>query len=133
MRALAQDTERIETLAQKRNQDRAWIAFFRQSTTLLKDFQQNPDLCRKGEEDRRQEHEMAVALLEVSHQLAAQGAPVQEAEAIRASLHTWLSELAFESDCLDVNRARELRQWAATHNLEGQTDRMERLLTKAGA
>ena len=76
---------------------------------------------------------MAVALLEVSHQLAAQGAPVEEAEAIRASLHTWLSELAFESDCLDVNRARELRQWAATHNLEGQTDRMERLLTKAGA
>ena len=133
LRALAQDTERIETLAQKRNQDRAWIAFFRQSTTLLKDFQQNPDLCRKGEEDRRQEHEMAVALLEVSHQLAAQGAPVEEAEAIRASLHTWLSELAFESDCLDVNRARELRQWAATHNLEGQTDRMERLLTKAGA
>lgn len=133
LRALAQDTARLEQLARKRTQDRAWIAFFRQSSTLLQDFEQNPTLCKKGEEDRRQEREMAVTLLEASHQLAAQGAPIQEAEAIRANLHTWLSEVAFEDDCLSVERARELRQWAAAHNLENQAERMERRLRGEGA
>ncbi len=133
LRALAQDTARLEQLAQKRTQDRAWIAFFRQTTTLLQDFEQNPTLCKKGEEDRRQERDMAMALLEASHQLAAQGAPIKEAESIRASLHTWLSEVAFEDNCLTVERARELRQWAATHNLETQAERMERRLRGDGA
>jgi hypothetical protein len=130
---LAQDTARLEQLAQKRSQDRAWIAFFQQSTTLLQDFEQNPTLCKKGEEDRRQERDMAVALLEASHQLAAQGAPIKEAELIRASLHTWLSEVAFEDSCLSPERARELRQWAATHNLESQAEGMERRLRGDGA
>ncbi len=102
LRAQAQDTARLEQLAQKRTQERAWIAFFQQSKTLLQDFEQNPNLCKKGEEDRRQEREMAMALLEASHQLAAQGAPLKEAEAIRASLHSWLSEVAFEDNCLSV-------------------------------
>ena len=133
IQAQAQDTARLEQLAQKRTQDRAWIAFFRQSTTLLQDFEQNPTLCKKGEEDRRQEREMAMTLLEASHQLAAQGAPLQEAEAIRASLHSWLSEVAFEDNCLTVERAQELRQWAATHNLENQSERMERRLRGDGA
>lgn len=133
LQALARDTARLEQLAQKRTQDRAWIAFFRQSTTLLQDFEQNPTLCKKGEEDRRQEREMALALLEASHQLAAQGAPIQEAEAIRASLHTWLSEVAFEDNCLTVERAQELRQWAAAHNLETQAERMGRRLRGDGA
>ncbi|WP_257307114.1 hypothetical protein [Geothrix campi] len=133
LRAQARDTARLEQLARKRTQDRAWIAFFRQSSTLLQDFEQNPALCKKGEEDRRQERETALTLLEASHQLAAQGAPLQEAEAIRASLHTWLSEVAFEEDCLSVERARELRQWAAAHNLEGQAERMERRLRGDGA
>jgi hypothetical protein len=133
LRALARDTARLEQLAQKRTQDRAWIAFFRQSTTLLQDFEQNPTLCKKGEEDRRQEREMAVALLEASHQLAAQGAPIKEAEAIRATLHTWLSEVAFEDNCLSVERAQELRQWAAAHDLETQAERMERRLRGDGA
>jgi hypothetical protein len=133
LRALARDTARLEQLAQKRTQDRAWIAFFRQSTTLLQDFEQNPTLCKKGEEDRRQEREMAMALLEASHQLAAQGAPIKEAEIIRASLHTWLSEVAFEDNCLSVERAQELRQWAAAHNLETQAERMERRLRGDGA
>lgn len=133
LRAQAQDGARIELLARKRTQDRAWISFFRQSTTLLQDFEQNPTLCKKGEEDRRQEREMALALLEASHQLAAQGAPIKEAEAIRASLHTWLSEVAFEDDCLSLERAQELRQWAAAHNLEPQTARMERRLRGDGA
>ena len=99
----------------------------------LQDFEQNPNLCLKGEEDRRQEREMAVALLEASHQLAAQGAPIQEAEVIRASLHAWLSEVAFEDNCLPVERAQALRQWAATHNLETESERMERRLRGDGA
>lgn len=133
IRVQARDTARLEMLAQKRTQDRAWIAFFQQSTTLLQDFEQNPTLCKKGEEDRRQEREMAMALLEASHQLAAQGAPIKEAEVIRASLHTWLSEIAFEDNCLTVERAQELRQWAAAHNLETQAERMERRLRGDGA
>lgn len=133
LRAQARDTARLEQLARKRTQDRAWIAFFRQSTTLLQDFEQDPTLCKKGEEDRRQEREMALTLLEASHQLAAQGAPLQEAEAIRANLHAWLSEVAFEDDCLSVERARQLRQWAAAHNLEGESERMERRLRGDGA
>jgi hypothetical protein len=133
LQAQARDTARLEQLAQKRTQDRAWIAFFRQSTTLLQDFEQNPTLCKKGEEDRRQEREMALTLLEASHQLAAQGAPIQEAEAIRATLHAWLSEVAFEDNCLPVERAQELRQWAAAHNLETQSERMERRLRGDGA
>jgi hypothetical protein len=133
LRIQAQDTVRLEQLAHKRTQERAWIAFFQQSTTLLQDFEQNPTLCQKGEEDRRQEREMAVALLEASHQLAAQGAPLKEAELIRASLHTWLAEVAFEDSCLSPERARELRQWAAAHNLESQSERMERRLRGDGA
>lgn len=133
LKAQAQDTARLEQLALKRTQDRAWIAFFQQSTALLQDFEQNPALCKMGEEDRRQEREMAMALLEASHQLAAQGAPLKEAEIIRASLHSWLSEVAFEENCLSVERARELRQWAATHNLETQSERMERRLRGEGA
>jgi hypothetical protein len=133
LRAQARDTARLEQLASKRTQERAWIAFFRQSSTLLQDFEQNPALCKKGEEDRRQERETAMVLLEASHQLAAQGAPIQEAEATRANLHAWLSEVAFEDDCLSVERARELRQWASDHNLEGQAERMERRLRGDGA
>ncbi|GLH73191.1 hypothetical protein GETHLI_16930 [Geothrix limicola] len=133
IQAQARDTARLEQLAQKRTQERAWIDFFQQSTTLLQDFEQNPNLCKKGEEDRRQEREMARALLEASHQLAAQGAPLKEAEAIRASLHSWLSELAFEDSCLSVERAQELRQWATAHNLEDKSERMERRLRGEGA
>jgi predicted transcriptional regulator len=133
LRTQAQDTVRLEHLARKRTQDRAWIAFFQQSTTLLQDFEQNPALCKKGEEDRRQERDMALVLLEASHQLAAQGAPSKEAELIRASLHAWLSEVAFEDSCLSPERARELRQWAAAHNLESEAGRMERHLRGDGA
>lgn len=133
LETLARDTARLEQLARKRTQERAWIAFFRQSTTLLQDFEQNPALCKKGEEDRRQEREMALALLEASHQLVAQGAPLQEAESLRASLHTWLSEVAFEDSCLSVERAKELRQWAASRNLETQAEQMERRLRGDGA
>ena len=128
LRAMAQDTARLEQLARRRTQDRAWIAFFQQSTTLLQDFEQNPTLCRKGEEDRRLERSMALALLEASHQLSAQGAPTPEAEATRARLHAWISELALEDSCLSTQRAEQLRQWAAAHNLEGQALHMERHL-----
>ncbi len=120
-------------MARRRSQDRAWIAFFQQSSTLLQDFETNPTLCRKGEEDRRQEREMALALLEASHQLAAQGAPTAEAEATRAKLHAWLSELALEDSCLSTERANQLRKWASAHNLEDRALRMERHLKGDGA
>ena len=133
LKALANDTARIEALAQKRNQDRAWIAFFRQSTTLLRDFEQNPTFCSKDEEDRRQERQMALALLDTSHQLVGQGAPTLEAEAIRANLHSWLMELASEDSCMSVRRAEELRQWASTHDLESQAWHMEQRLQRNDA
>ena len=133
LRALAQDTDRIEQLAQRRSQDRAWIAFFQQSSTLLQDFDTNPALCRKGEEDRHQEREMALSLLEASHQLADWGAPSPEAEATRAKLHAWIAELALEDSCLSTERADQLRKWAATHNLESQAIHMERHLKGGGA
>ena len=133
LRALARDTARLEQLAQHRTQDRVWAAFFQQSSTLIQDFDQSPALCKKGEEDRHQEREMAIALLEASHRLAAQGAPSREAEATRAKLHAWLSELALEDSCLSTERAQQLRQWAAAHNLEGQAVRMERHLKGGGA
>ncbi|HEX9082977.1 MAG TPA: hypothetical protein VF768_11905, partial [Holophagaceae bacterium] len=126
-------TARLEQLAQQRSQDRAWIAFFQQSSTLLQDFESDPTLCRKGEEDRHQEREMALSLLEASHQLAAQGAPNAEAEATRAKLHAWISELALEDSCLSTERAEQLRKWASAHNLEGQAVRMERDLRRGGA
>ena len=133
LRALARDTVRLERLAQRRSQDRAWIAFFQQSSTLLQDFDSNPALCRKGEEDRRQERDMARVLLEASHQLAAQGAPTREAEATRAKLHAWIAELALEDGCLSTERADQLRKWAAAHNLEGQALKAERHLKEGGA
>ena len=58
---------------------------------------------------------------------------MQEAESIRASLHTWLSEVAFEDNCLSVERAKELRQWATAHNLESESERMARRLRGADA
>lgn len=133
LQAQAKDSARLEQLARKRTQDRAWIAFFRQSTTLLKDFEQDPALCNRNEEDRKQEREMAMALLEASHLLVGQGAPTTEAEAIRASMHSWLSELASEDSCLSIERAQELRQLAAASDLENQAARMERRLRGDGA
>ena len=50
-----------------------------------------------------------------------------------ASLHTWLSEVAFEDSCLSPERARELRQWAEAHNLESEAGRMERRIRGDGA
>ena len=44
-----------------------------------------------------------------------------------------LAEVAFEDNCLNPERARELRQWAATHNLESEAERMERRLRGDGA
>jgi len=133
LQAMSQDTARLEQLALKRTQDRAWISFFQQSTTLLQDFEQNPTLCKRGEEDRKQEREMAMALLDASHLLVGQGAPTKEAESIRASLHTWLSELASEDSCLSTERAQQLRQWAAASDLENKAERMERRLRGEGA
>lgn len=128
LRTQSRNVARIDQEAGKRAQDRLWAGFFQQTSDLLKDFEKHPELCSKDKENREREREAAVSLLLASHQLAAQGAPVPEAEAIRTDLHAWLSELALEDGCLNPERATELRRWAKENNLEGQAQRMGKLL-----
>ncbi len=124
LRAQASDRARIDQVALKRAQDRAWGAFFDQAAGLVKEFQKAPPSCTRGEEDRRLERETAVALLEASHQLAAQGSPVAGAESTRTDLHAWLSEIALEDGCLSPERDKELRQYAMAKDLGGEAERM---------
>ncbi|WP_306598356.1 hypothetical protein [Geothrix sp. 21YS21S-2] len=129
MAVVAKDQARIQDLAQKRAQDRLWAAFFQQSSTLIQDFTKNPKACeRKNTEDRAAEREIALALLQSSHGLSSQLAPAPEAEAVREDLHAWLRELSLEDPCMDPQRAQELRQWADTHGLEDEAQRLSRLL-----
>ncbi len=114
--------------AQHRAQGRLWSDFFTQSSGLLQDFQRNPRICGQKNEDRSGEREAAALLLQVSHQLAAQGAPVPEAEQVRTSLHAWLTELSLEDGCLTPARAEELRQWAMGQKLEDEAERLGRRL-----
>lgn len=132
IRALSHDKARIQALAQRRGQDRLWAAFFQQSQNLLKEFEAKPPLCKTDQEDRTQEREMATALLQASHQLAAQGAPVPEAESIRTQLHGWLTELSMEDSCMTPARVEELRQLAKSSNLEDETQRLGHLLRREG-
>ncbi|HJW09737.1 MAG TPA: hypothetical protein VJ483_08895 [Holophagaceae bacterium] len=132
MKALAQDRARIDEAAQKRAQERAWGTFFQQASVLVQEFQHNPPSCERGEEDRRVERETAVALLEASHQLAAQGSPIQGAEDTRTDLHAWLSEIALEDGCLTPERDKELRRYAMDRGLDKEADRMSRLLQGEG-
>lgn len=129
----SQNIARIDQEASKRAQDRLWAGFFQQTSDLLKNFEKHPELCALDKENREMEREAAVSLLLASHQLASQGAPVPEAEAIRTDLHAWLSELALEDGCLNPERASELRRWAKANNLEGQAERMGKLLRKETA
>ncbi|MDE3245693.1 MAG: hypothetical protein KGN80_06360 [Acidobacteriota bacterium] len=133
LKARSQNIARIDQEASKRAQDRLWAGFFQQTSELLKNFEKHPELCALDKENREREREAAVSLLLASHQLASQGAPVPEAEAIRTDLHAWLSELALEDGCLNPQRASELRRWAKDNNLEGQAERMGRLLRKETA
>jgi len=129
----SRNVARIDQEASKRTQDRLWAGFFQQTSDLLKNFEKHPELCALDKENREREREAAVSLLLASHQLASQGAPVPEAEAIRTDLHAWLSELALEDGCLNPERASELRRWAKDNNLEGQAERMGKLLRKETA
>lgn len=124
LRAQAADRARIDQTALKRAQDRAWGAFFDQAAGLVRDFEKKPPSCERGDEDRRLERETAVALLEASHQLAAQGSPVTGAENTRTDLHAWLSEIALEDGCLSPERDKELRQYAMAKDLGGEAERM---------
>lgn len=133
LKTRSQNIARIDQEASKRTQDRLWAGFFQQTSDLLKNFEKHPELCALDKENREREREAAVSLLLASHQLASQGAPVPEAEAIRTDLHAWLSELALEDGCLDPERASELRRWAKDNNLEGQAERMGKLLRKETA
>ncbi len=127
--ARAKDQSRIDQVARARAQERAWATFFTQSSTLIQEFARNPRLCNTDkQEDRSAEREEAQALLQASHQLAAQGALVPEAESIRQDLHHWLQEVALEDGCLDPKRANELRKWASAKDLSDNALRMERLV-----
>lgn len=132
IRQVRQDQARIESLAQRRGQTRLWAAFFQQSSDLIQNFQNKPLQCSEDREDRSGERTLALALLSASHQLAAQGAPTPEAEAIRNNLHAWLREISLEDSCMDPNRSKELRQWAKTHNLEQEAKRLSELLVREG-
>jgi hypothetical protein len=131
LRAQSADRARIDQTALKRAQDRAWGAFFDQAAGLVRDFEKKPPSCTRGEEDRRLERETAVALLEASHQLAAQGSPVNGAENTRTDLHAWLSEIALEDGCLSPERDKELRQYAMAKDLGGEAERMSLRLQSA--
>ncbi|HXC17936.1 MAG TPA: hypothetical protein VNV60_10895 [Holophagaceae bacterium] len=131
LRAQSADRARIDQTALKRAQDRAWGAFFDQAAGLVHDFEKKPPSCTRGEEDRRLERETAVALLEASHQLAAQGSPVTGAENTRTDLHAWLSEIALEDGCLSPERDKELRQYAMAKDLSGEAERMSLRLQSA--
>lgn len=132
MKSMAENRARIDEAAQKRAQDRAWGTFFQQASVLVQEFQHNPPSCERGEEDRRVERETAVALLEASHQLAAQGGPIQGAESTRTDLHAWLSEIALEDGCLTPERDKELRRYAMDRGLDKEAERMSRLLQGGG-
>ena len=131
LRAQSADRARIDQTALKRAQDRAWGAFFDQAAGLVHDFEKKPPSCTRGEEDRRLERETAVALLEASHQLAAQGSPISGAESTRTDLHAWLSEIALEDGCLSPERDKELRQYAMAKDLSGEAERMSLALQGA--
>jgi len=127
--AQAGDQARIQERAQKRCQDRLWSAFFQQSSVLLQEFQQHPAICDQTRlEDRNEEREVALALLQASHELAGQGAPGPRAEALRSGLHAWLTELSLEDGCLDPQRAEELRRLATTQNLQDEAERLGHVL-----
>lgn len=119
--------------AQRRAQDRLWSDFFTQTSGLLQEFQKNPRVCGKDNEDRTRERETAGLLLDVSRQLAAQGAPVPEAEQARHSLHAWLQEFSQEDGCLTPARAEELRQWAMGQKLEDEAEKLGRRLRGEGS
>jgi hypothetical protein len=120
----AKDQARLEAVAQRRSQERLWAAFFQQSTTLLQKFDQQSLACTKDREDHNPERELALNLLDASRQLASQGAPTAEAEAVRANLHAWLMEVSFEDGCMEPQRVAELRKLAASRNLEDESQRL---------
>jgi hypothetical protein len=128
LRAMAANQARIDQAARLRGQDRAWGAFFQQASGLIEEFQKKPPTCERGEEDRRTERENAIALLEASHQLAAQGSPITGAESTRTDLHAWLSEVALDDSCMTRERADELRRYAMDRDLGGEALRMSQRL-----
>jgi len=131
----AGDRARIEASAQRRAQGRLWGAFFQQSSDLIKRFDLNPPVCDKDHEDRNEERVLAMALLEASRQLEAQGAPMAlpEAETARNELHFWLTELSLEDGCLSPERVQELRTLASAQDLERQAKKLGELLKGEGS
>ena len=133
LKAQARQRTHLEEAAQRRAQDRAWADFFSQTAMVIRDFQQNPKACAVQREDRSEEREAAVLLVQASHSLGAQGNIPPEAEQIRTNLHAWLQELSMEDPCLNPQRADELRRWASAGKLGDQAERMGHLLRGEGS
>jgi hypothetical protein len=126
--AMALDQARIQEMALKRGQDRLWSRFFEQSSALIQEFQRRPPVCGRDQEDHNEEREVALGLLEASHELEGQTSPGPQAEALRSGIHAWLTELSMEDGCLDPTRAEELRRLASSQNLQDGADQLGRLL-----
>jgi len=131
-RALAKDARRHDDVAQRRAQSRLWAKFLVQSSELIRDFERKPLVCqREGEfEDRSAERDLAVMLLDRSHELVTLQAPVAGAETLRNDLHAFLRELQMEDGCMAPERAEELRKLARTRNLQEEAERLARMIDK---
>lgn len=126
-----QDAARLTDVAQRRSQGRLWAAFLAQTGTLIRDFESRPAFCSDDtkRQDRNVERQLALALMERSQALAGQGAPLPEADALRARLHDWLREVYMEDGCMTPERVEELRRLAKAQNLEGEVARLSKMLT----
>jgi len=124
------DTEHIQSIAQRRSLERNWVTFLGQSASLLDEFQRNPPICGKDKEheDRSQERQLAMLLMQQSNGLASQLPPVPEADVIRGRLHDWLRELSLEDGCMSTERAEQLRKLAKAQNLSTQVERLSKQL-----
>lgn len=129
----AKSRAHIQESARRRAELRLWASFFEQSRELIARFELDPPVCGTDREDRSEERALAMALLQASRQLDAQGAPVPGAQITRHELQAWLTELSLEDGCLTVERAAELRQLAQAQDLQAQARKLGDLLKGEGS
>lgn len=129
----AKSRAHIEESARRRAETRLWASFFEQSRELIARFELEPPVCGTDREDRNEERALAMALLQASRQLDAQGSPVPGAQIARHDLQAWLTEVSLEDGCLTVERAEELRRLAQAQDLQAQARRLGDLLKGEGS
>lgn len=133
LQAQAKSRAHIQESARRRAELRLWASFFEQSRELIARFELEPPVCGTDREDRSEERALAMALLQASRQLDAQGAPVPGAQLTRHDLQAWLTELSLEDGCLTVERAEELRRLAQAQDLQAQARKLSDLLKGEGS